>query len=127
MTRHGRAVTCARCSADAVEAHHPSGRIARSYLDPDLTVDLCLGCHRGEHAIRAALDLDRATPASLVEVVEVALRRVAVTLGRINGPSWLAGLAEACRRWADLLAEAVAALDLHHAGWRLAAAIEGAA
>ncbi len=112
---------CARCSAPAVEAHHPSGRIDGSYLDPDFTVDQCLGCHRSEHAIRAALDLDKVAPASLVEVVEVALRRVAVTLGRIDGPAWFAHLAEACRRWADLLAEAVAALDRHHAGWRLAA------
>ncbi len=112
---------CARCSAPAVEAHHPSGRIGGAYLDPDFTVDLCIDCHRGEHAIRAALDLDKATPASLVEAVEVALRRLAVTLGRIGGPPWIVRLAEACRRWADLLAEAVAALDRHHAGWRLAA------
>lgn len=119
-------MTCARCSAPAVETHHPSGRIAGAYLDPGFTVDLCLDCHRGEHAIRAALDLDKAAPASLVEVVEVALRRVAVTLGRFNGPVWLDGLAEACRRWADLLAEAVAVLDVHHAGWRLAAGQEGA-
>lgn len=118
---------CARCTAPAVEAHHPSGCIAGTYLDPDFTIDLCLGCHRGEHAIRTALDLDKAAPASLVEVVEIALRRVAVTLGRIDGPTWLAGLAEACRRWADLLAQAVAALDLHHAGWRFDAGQEGAA
>ena len=116
---------CARCSAPAVEAHHPSGRIAGAYLDADFTVDQCLGCHRSEHAIRVALDLDKATPASLVEVVEVALRRVAVTLGRIDGAAWLARLAEACRHWADLLAEAVTALDVHHAGWRLAAGEEG--
>ncbi len=110
---------CARCSAPAVEAHHPSGRIAGDYLDRGFTVDLCLDCHRGEHAVRAALDLDKTTPATLVEVVEVALRRVAVTLGRFDGPVWLAHLAEACRRWADLLAAFVEALDLYHDGWRL--------
>ncbi len=114
---------CARCSAAAIEAHHPSGRIDGAYLDPGFTVDLCLDCHRGEHAIRAALGIDKAAPASLVEVVEVALRRVAVTLGRINGPTWLARLAEACRGWADLLASAVTALDRHHAGWRAAAEV----
>ena len=114
-------MTCACCSAPAVEAHHPSGRIAGAYLDADFTIHLCLDCHRGEHAIRAALDLDKANPASLVEVVEVALRRVAVTLSRLDATSWIGRLAEACRRWADLLAEAVAALDLHHTGWRLAA------
>lgn len=118
--------TCARCSDPAVEAHHPSGRIAGAYLDAAFTVDLCLGCHRGEHAIRAALDLEKAAPASLVEAVEVALRRVAVTLGRFEGPVWVAALAEACRRWADLLAEAVAVLDVHHDGWRLAARQKGA-
>lgn len=113
-------MTCARCSAPADETHHPSGRIAGAYLDAGFTVDLCLGCHRGEHAIRAALDLDKAAPASLVEVVEVALRRVAVTLGRLDGPVWVAGLAEACRRWADLLASAVCALDAALPMWRAA-------
>lgn len=116
-------MTCARCSAPAVEAHHPSGRIAGAYLDPGFTVDLCLDCHRGEHAIRAALDLDKAAPASLVEVVEVALRRVAVTLGRFNGPVWLDGLAEACRRWADLLAAAVEALYAALPMWRAATTV----
>lgn len=112
--------TCARCPAPAVEAHHPSGRIAGAYLDADFTIYLCLDCHRGEHAIRAALDLDKATPASLVEVVEVTLRRVAVTLGRlVECPVWVAQVAEACRHWADLLAEAITALDDHYPDWRL--------
>lgn len=119
-------MSCDRCSAPAVEAHHPSGRIAGRYLDAGFTFDLCLDCHRGEHAIRSALDLDKAAPASLVEVVEVALRRVAVTLGRFEGsPAWITGLAEACRHWADLLAEAAARLDIEHPGWRLAARPEG--
>lgn len=114
-------MTCARCSTVAVEAHHPSGRIAGAYLDPAFTLDLCLDCHRGEHAIRAALDLDKAAPATLVEVVEVALRRVAVTLGRLGAePLWAARLAEACRHWADLLAEAATRLDHDRPGWRLA-------
>lgn len=117
-------MSCARCSAPAVEAHHPSGRIAGRYLDAGFTIGLCLECHRGEHAIRAALDLDTAAPASLVEVVEVALRRVAVTLGRFEGPAWVANLAEACRRWADLLGGAAALLDRHHPGWRLAVGTE---
>jgi len=117
-------MSCTRCSAPAVEAHHPSGRIAGTYLDAGFTIGLCLECHRGEHAIRAALDLDTAAPASLVEVVEVALRRVAVTLGRFEGPAWVANLAEACRRWADLLGRAAALLDHHHPGWRLAVGSE---
>ncbi len=113
--------TCARCSAPAVEAHHPSGRVNSTYLDADFTIDLCLACHRSEHRIRAALDLDKVAPSSLVEVVEVALRRVAVTLGRLaDGPAWITRLAEACRRWADLLAMASTHLDHHHPGWRLA-------
>ncbi len=111
---------CDRCSAPAVEAHHPSGRIGGRYLDPGFTLGQCLDCHRGEHAIRAALDLDKVAPSSLVEVVEVALRRVAVTLGRLDGPDWIARLAEACRHWADLLASAVARLDADHPGWRVA-------
>lgn len=111
---------CARCCAPAVEAHHPSGRIGGRYLDAGFTVGLCLGCHRSEHAIRAALDLDKAAPASLVEVVEVALRRVAVTLGRFEGPAWVAGLAETCRHWADLLGHFVSNLDAALPVWRAA-------
>ena len=114
---------CLRCGAPSQERHHPSGRIAGAYADPELAVDYCQACHDAEHAIRARLELDKGrSPASVPERIALLLRRVAVTLGRLGGASlfgpFLAALAAAMIGWAVALEVFVASLDRALPAWR---------
>jgi len=123
---------CARCGRPATEGHHPTGRSRRAYLDPELIVGLCRRCHAGEHAVVEALGLAggrwddlRLAELNGIERVELCLRRLAVTCGRLSrtgpgpaAPDLWALLARAFNRWAAELGAEVARLNHEHPDWR---------
>jgi hypothetical protein len=96
-----------RQPASILEAHHVAGQVN----DPDLTVTLCLNCHRRasarmpSHGVR----LDRSVQVSRVERSIGLLRGLAVFCEQ---------LAVSLMGWARQLEETVADLDDHDPGWR---------
>ena len=99
---------CVYCEADrAVERHHLSGRIAPrgDYFDPELTLALCIPCHRADHACWRGLGIECGGDARTV------LTRLSFTFGRLGdrkepttlAPEWCRLLASSLGRVADEL------------------------
>ena len=97
---------CVYCDAErAVERHHITGRIAAdgAYLDPELTLTLCIPCHHGDHACWRTLDIETGGDAV------TALTRVAFTFARLGdrkeptvlAPQWCRLLGSSIGRAAD--------------------------
>lgn len=93
--------------AGILERHHVAGHVN----DPDLTVTLCLNCHRRMSARMPAygVQLDRSLQLSRVERSIGLLRGLAVFCEQ---------LAVSLMGWARQLEETVADLDDHDAAWR---------
>jgi hypothetical protein len=75
---------CLWCGARAVEFHHLTGRdwAEKEYLDPALTVPLCIGHHAAEHVVLRRLELDQPTEAT--PMLAHRLRRFGVAMGRAH-------------------------------------------
>jgi hypothetical protein len=117
---------CLLCREPDTCRHHLTGRDAGgAYLDPALQSPLCPSCHPLAHEDwNTAGVRDRITPTTLLDSLQLRLRRTALFLGRlaptIPGPvgQLMAGLAEAMASWAGQLALALAALDATFPTWR---------
>ena len=121
---------CLWCGAPAWRGHHPTGRGPDGrYLDPELRLPYCHDHHElcGDDWRVLGIDDSKRGPAPartlpLIERVELRLRRLAATVGRLADAhpqhEWLAALARALKRWADELASDVAARDRRDPGWR---------
>jgi len=107
----GRCVACGR--RGPIEGHHLSGRPAAGcgYLDPELVVSLCRGCHVSEHVGLRRLGLEFPAPGNDDSVTAHRLRRVGAYVGAraSNGralflaPASGAALADLLRQVADIL------------------------
>ncbi|MGA2165215.1 MAG: hypothetical protein ABSH36_12195 [Solirubrobacteraceae bacterium] len=121
---------CLYCAGDNALRHHPTGRDNQgSYLDSGLMLPFCHDHHELIHDDWRTLDIqdsdsgERSAPRlSLVERVELRLRRLAATAGRIAAAfprcAWIGELARSFKRWADELACFIAALDRRDTEWR---------
>jgi hypothetical protein len=121
---------CLVCGATECLRHHPTGRGPDGrYLDPDLRLPYCHDNHELSHDDWRLLGIQAGEQGhvserqlAFIERVELRLRRLAVTAGRMADAHpehrWLAALARALKRWADELARDIAARDRRDAGWR---------
>ena len=127
------------CGAPAEELHHPTGRVAGEgspYLDPGFRAPAC----HNDHALiyddqRRMVDLEpdlTQTDATILDRLEVRLRRVAAFVGRVGEAigiaaliALMAGLATHVERWANELGSAIAILDAAMPGWRTLPGING--
>jgi hypothetical protein len=121
---------CLWCGAAGCRGHHPTGRGPDGrYLDPDLTFPSCHDHHELSHDDWRALGIqdcehgqEPGRPPSFIERVELRLRRLAATVGRLAEAhpqhKWLATLARALKCWADELARDIAVRDKRDPGWR---------
>ena len=120
------------CGKRADELHHPTARVAGDgspYLDPDFRVPACHDDHAlaGDDQLRMTdiePNLSR-EDATILDRIEVRLRRVAAFGGRIAEVlpvaalvALIAGLATHLDRWANELASAIGILDAAMPGWR---------
>ncbi len=127
------------CGAAGVELHHPTARVGGDdspYLDPEFRVAACHDDHAlvSDDQLRMRAlepDLDRAD-VTVLDRLEVRLRRSAAFVGRVGGAIPLAalvmmitGLAVHLERWANELASAIGALDRAVPGWRTLPGING--
>jgi hypothetical protein len=114
---------CTRCGRPGEHFHHLTLRAENGErLDDDLVVWLCKPCHLGEHNTLRILELERAVgPLTVVERVELRLRRVAAFLIRLGVPFSVLchPLGVAMSRWADDLAGHIRGLDQRYPGWRV--------
>lgn len=113
---------CHVCHQAATRDHHPTGRDTdREYLDPALTMELCHSHHELCHDDWHTFELETVEgPLTVVELVAVGMRRLALTLARVdagNGTFW-GRLAAALVDWAVRLEAFVAWLDERLPGWR---------
>jgi hypothetical protein len=121
---------CLVCGSRDCVGHHPTGRGPDGgYLDRDLRLPYCHDDHTLVHddwwTLRVQ-DPERGTePAgelAFIEHVEVALRRGAATAARIadahSEHAWIAAIARALKRWADMLRRHIEAQDRRDPGWR---------
>ena len=105
--------------------HHPTGRDHLDrYLDPHLVLPADHDCHCLVHDDWRHENLDELKkPRTIVEYVEIRLRRLAMNLGRIDicmgGGTFWGLLAEAMQRWADGLADHARLLDERYPDWRM--------
>jgi hypothetical protein len=85
--------------------HHPTGTDwNRDYLDPDFTVPLCHDHHTLIHDDWGILGVEEVDePLDGSEVVALRLRRLAITLARVDGDDLVKSLAATLPGWADLL------------------------
>ena len=93
--------------ASILEDHHIAGKSN----DPDLTVTLCLNCHRKMSARMPGygVPLDRSAQLTRIEQAVGSLRGLAVFSEQ---------LAPALMRWAHQLEQTAVDLDNHDASWR---------
>lgn len=127
------------CGKPAGELHHPTARVAGDgspYLDSGFRVPAC----HDDHALiyddqRRMLDLEpdlAGDDATILDRLEVRLRRVAAFIGRVGETIGIAvlvalmmGLATYFERWANELGSAIAILDSAVPGWRTLPGING--
>jgi hypothetical protein len=121
---------CLICGAGECDGHHATGRAPNGrYLDPDVKLPLCHDHHELVGDDWRTLGVGDRKPRnlpkqdlSLIEQVELRLRRAAVVAGRLAAEHpdwpWLAALARALKRWADELARHIAAQDRRDPDWR---------
>ena len=121
---------CLVCGDPACQGNHPTGRGSDGrYLDPDLRLPYCHDHHELFHDDWRTLGIDDCKRArepertlSFIERVELRLRRLAATVGRVAEAhpqhKWLAALARALKCWADELARDIAVRDKRDPGWR---------
>jgi hypothetical protein len=121
---------CLVCGAAGCRGHHPTGRGPDGrYLDPDLTFPSCHDHHELSHDDWRALGIqdcehgqEPGQRLAFIERVELRLRRLAATVGRVAEAhpqhKWLAAPARVLKRMADELACFIAALDQRDPGWR---------
>jgi hypothetical protein len=121
---------CLVCTCRGSLGHHPTGRDPQGvYLDPDLKLPFCHDDHELAHDDWRMLRIadparggEGAVPLTLVERVELRLRRLAATTGRLAaacpGWVWIGELARSFKRWADELALDIRARDQRDPGWR---------
>lgn len=127
------------CGRPADELHHPTARVAGDgtpYLDPEFRVPACHDDHAlaGDDQLRMAdvePDLAR-EDVTIIDRVEVRLRRVAAFSGRIAEVlplaalvTLIAGWGTHLERWANELASAIAILDAAMPGWRRLPGMDG--
>jgi hypothetical protein len=127
------------CGKPADELHHPTARVAGEsspYLDPGFGVPACHDDHAlvGDDQRRMAdLEPDLARgDVTILDRLEVRLRRVAAFVGRVGEALGLAALvallvslATHLERWANELGTAIAILDSAMPGWRTLPGIHG--
>jgi hypothetical protein len=122
-------VTCVRCGAAGHDQHHPTWRGSDGrYVDPAFTVPLCHDCHEltGDDTRTAGLAGSAAT--SVLESLELSLRRLAVFLARFDaGPCapLTLGFARWCLTRADELSREIGRLDRSLPAWRIAGSADG--
>lgn len=115
---------CVLCAARGEDAHHPTGRGADGrYLDPRLAVGGCHDHHELWHDDLRGAGIDGPVGGpTVLERLELRLRRLGLFLARVEGDGSLARLARllaaACVRWADELDEEIRRLDRSLPGWR---------
>src|SRR4051794_33182501 len=109
---------CAICGAEPCQGHHLTGTDAddRNYLDPDFIVPLCHDDHVLVHDDWHTHGLQRAPERlSHLELIELALRRIAVLVGRFAEAhadlTWAGGWAQAFDSMANKLAIDLQARD----------------
>jgi hypothetical protein len=116
---------CEFCGGPADQLHHCTGRDHEDqYLDPMLVLPSDHDCHVFVHDDWRHEEIDELKqPRSIVEYIEIRLRRLAMNLARIDqrsgGGTFWGLLAEAVMRWAEELEDHVRLLDNHYPGWRL--------
>jgi hypothetical protein len=115
---------CEFCGGSCDQLHHPTGRDHEGrYLDPMLVLRSDHSCHVFVHDDWRHEEIDELKqPRSIVEYIEIRLRRLAMNLGRIDqrsgGGTFWGRLAEAFMTWAEELRDHVRLLDRHYPGWR---------
>lgn len=127
------------CGAPAEELHHPTARVAGDgspYLDPGFRVPACHDDHAliyDDQRRMADLEPDLARDdVTILDRLEVRLRRIAAFVGRVGEVFQIAGLiallivlASHVEHWANDLAAAIAILDAAVPGWRTLPGIHG--
>lgn len=105
--------------------HHPIGRDhTDNYVDPNLVMELCHTHHMLCHDDWHTFNMEK-VPAqlTLLEIVELALRRLAPALARVDmsagGNTFWGRLAASCVVLAIMLARVVAAFDELFPEWRV--------
>jgi hypothetical protein len=121
--------SCHICGRPATRIHHPTGRGPDTeYLDPQLTIELCHSHHELCHDDWHTFELENVSgPLTVVEQVAVGMRRLALTLARVDageGTFW-GRLAGALVEWARRLEGFVALLDERLPDWRAHLALGG--
>jgi hypothetical protein len=127
------------CGQPADELHHPTARVSGDgspYLDPDFRVPACHDDHAliyDDQRRMADLEPDLARDdVTILDRLEVRLRRVAAFVGRVGELLQIAalvalvvGLATHFEGWANELGTAIAILDSAMPGWRTLPGIHG--
>lgn len=104
--------------------HHPIGRDEKArQIDPDLVMELCHDHHMLCHDDWYTFELVEVTSRlTLIEVVELALRRLAPALARIDagqgGDTFWGRLAATCVMLAISLRVTIEVLDSQYPEWR---------
>jgi len=125
---------CLLCGRPAVEDHHITG----GRLDPDLHFPHCHDHHELVHdgwwtaSVGAkrppGSQLDQDQPETVLHALYLRLRRAALWFGHLANRDVFAPIATqiagALARWADLLQDAIAALDLSQPQWRAIPALQ---
>ncbi len=116
---------CAVCGRKGRwRGHHPIGKDNEDrYLDPDLIMELCHDHHQLCHDDWHTFDLEKVKGRlTLIERVELALRRLAPALARVDagggGDTFWGRLAATCVMLAVALRRVVDALDELFPEWR---------
>ncbi len=117
--------TCMICRERANRRmHHPIGRDHENqYIDPDLVMELCHDHHMLCHDDWRTFDLEKVDGRlTLIESVELALRRLAPALARVDagggGDTFWGRLAATCVMLAVALRRVVDAFDQLFPEWR---------
>lgn len=113
---------CHVCQRRATRDHHPTGRDTEGeYLDPDLRMELCHSHHELCHDDWHTFELETIEePLTVIELVAVGMRRLALTLARVDGgnDTFWGRLAGSLVDWAVRLEGFVTLLDDRLPEWR---------
>ena len=113
---------CQVCAGPGIRLHHPTGRNPDGdYLDPALTVELCHTHHMLCHDDWHTFELETVEgPLTVVELAALGMRRLALTLARIDGgmDAFWGRLASSLVDWAVRLEGFVTLLDDRVPEWR---------
>ena len=114
---------CLICQRQATRDHPPNGRGPDGeYLDPDLVMELCHSHHELCHDDWHTFGLANPSGRTVVELLELGMRRIALGLSRVDIASddntFWGRMAAFLVVWASRLRQFVAALDAIFPTWR---------